>query len=390
LFTINSSLTPHWIRRDNSLDLAACSDSFRLCFCLYRRAAYFVSHALLLWWLLARDHASTQLELTQIGDLSCRLSVVPQDVPARVKAGYKAMVNFTRRSGGFWHRVWIVASSLLLRHRIPSPPGLLDGARIKVSTGGNAPLHETQSPPAEQDYYVRGFQACCPGGFQCSSCASAPGGALFAATSIIARAFRRFLHRRAVGLVDGSVSCASSVPHTVPPAAELSTFFISTGLDVCPVYSLRPLPAFLVPPVECQGAGALASDSCSNSPMHVDYTIASQVLFHRSPWSGDGLRPRASSLAVSFLVHGSVEGVGRMHCALGCAVDETLPRPVLEHWGSHVALAILLLSAPVVPFTVHWDFDGECYCSHQSTHQSYCSLTVNIRTLEPTALVSVQ
>jgi hypothetical protein len=52
---------------------------------------------------------------------------------------------------------------------------------------------------------------------------------------------------------------------------------------------------------------------------------------------------------------------GRMHCALGCAVDDTLPRPVLEHWGSHVALAILLLSAPVVPFTVHWDFDGECH-----------------------------
>ena len=184
-------------------------------------------------------------------------------------------------------------------------------------------------PPAEQDYYVRGFQACCPGGFQCSSCASAPGGALFAATSIIALAFRRFLRRRAAGLVDGSISCASSVPPTVPPSAELSTFFISTGLDVRPVYSLRPLPAFLVPPVECQGAGALASDLCSIGPIHVDYTVSSRVLFHRSPWSGDGLRPRASSLVVSHLVQGSVGGTGRMHCALGCAVDDTLPLPVL-------------------------------------------------------------
>ena len=37
------------------------------------------------------------------------------------------------------------------------------------------------------------------------------------ATSIIARAFRRFLVRKAAGLVP----CASSVPFTVPPTARL-------------------------------------------------------------------------------------------------------------------------------------------------------------------------
>jgi hypothetical protein len=175
-----------------------------------------------------------------------------------MKAGYKAIVSFTRRKGGFWHRrVWIVAYSLLLRHRIPSSPGLLGGARIKASTGGASSSHGAQAPPpfcARQDYYVRGFQACRPSGLQCSCCASAPGGTLFVAASTIARAFRRFLHRRAEGLVDGSVSCASSVSPIAPPSAVLSTSFICTGLEVRPVFSLRPLPAFLVPPAECQGA----------------------------------------------------------------------------------------------------------------------------------------
>jgi hypothetical protein len=77
LFTINSALTPHWVRRENSVDLEACSDSFRLCYCLYRRAAYFVSPALLLWWLLARGHASTQLSCSRLGisPADCRLSL---------------------------------------------------------------------------------------------------------------------------------------------------------------------------------------------------------------------------------------------------------------------------------------------------------------------------
>jgi hypothetical protein len=54
-----------------------------------------------------------------------------------------------------------------------------------------------------------------------------------------------------------------------------------------------------------------------------------------------------------------VDGVGPLHCALGFVVDDTLPLPVLHHWGSHIALAILLLSAPLVPLSVCWTYDGE-------------------------------
>ena len=64
-------------------------------------------------------------------------------------------------------------------------------------------------------------------------------------------------------------------------------------------------------------------------------------------------------MVVSLLVHGSVGGVDPLHCALAFVVYDTLPLPVLHHWGHHIALAILLLSAPLVPLSVCWGYDGE-------------------------------
>jgi hypothetical protein len=57
-------------------------------------------------------------------------------------------------------------------------------------------------------------------------------------------------------------------------------------------------------------------------------------------------------------------------------VDDTLPLPVLEHWGSHVALAILLLLASVVPLSVCWDFEGEF---HNTELLAFLRLLLTIR-----------
>jgi hypothetical protein len=223
MFRINVGLSPHWVRHDGSVDADSCSDSFRLCFCLYRKAAFFGSPALLLWWLLARGHASTSLELAQIGDLPRRLSITPQDTPASLQEGYQSMINYTRRSGGFWHRVWVVASSLLIRHRVPSSPGLQGGAR---DSPPSASASSSPPPSPELNRLVRGPQACCAGDFQCSGCASAPGGTEFVAASTIALACIRFLCGRAARLADASVSYASAVPLLT----ELYKRLISPGL----------------------------------------------------------------------------------------------------------------------------------------------------------------
>ena len=357
LFRINCGLSPHWVRRDGSVDADSCSDSFRLCFCLYRKAAFFASPALLLWWLLARGHASTSLELVQIGDLPRRLSITPQDTPVSLQEAYQSMINHTRRIGGFWHRVWVVASSLLMRHRVPSSPGLQGGARTKVSSGASASSSPPSSP--EEVHLVIGPQECCAGDFQCSDCASAPGGAAFVAASTIARAFRRFLHDRTALLSDATASCASAVPPLAFPATALPLSPVSLGLNVC--VGSRPLfpPLLLASFAVDRRAGVLSSEPTHTSSVEANYTTASRVSRFSNPWSGDGLRPRNSSFVVSILVHGSVDGVGPLHCALAFVVDDTLPLLVLHHWGHHIALAILLLSAPMVPFSVSWVYDGE-------------------------------
>ena len=134
---------------------------------------------------------------------------------------------------------------------------------------------------------------------------------------------------------------------------------MSSGFNVC--VGSRPLfpPLLLASFAVDRRAGALSSEPTHSSSVEANYTTASRVSRFSNPWSSDGLRPRNSSFVVSLLVHGSVDGVGPLHCALAFVVDDTLPLPVLHHWGHHIALAILLLSAPVVPFSVCWVYEGE-------------------------------
>ena len=129
IFGIATSLSPHWAQSGH-VDENARALSFRLCFRLYSKAAYFLSPALFLWWAIARVTARTGDELQDVGSHPRRLSAGPQQVPVAMVEGYRGMVAHSSARSNFWRDVWVIALNLLEHGSLPGGAPSSRGPRL--------------------------------------------------------------------------------------------------------------------------------------------------------------------------------------------------------------------------------------------------------------------
>ena len=145
---------------------------------------------------------------------------------------------------------------------------------------------------------------------------------------------------------DSAVAAGAPTP---PPALQ------PPDVSDMVVLARRPIP--LLGCSICSPGGERKYEEGSLSPPSSpeedgSYTISVEVDLCHSPWDQASSSPRLSETLVQIRAHGKVGGLP-INLQYACAVESLHPIWVLEEWGQLFSLAVILLTAPLVSFTVY-------------------------------------